>query len=455
MLKKLNENKIFEELYIVIVFAIALLGWYFKTQYGYTAIAIISVITILVFNNVKYLLPCGFGIVFSIGTGFTTDGKYGPLIFSVVIYVSAFIIYIIRNGLSFKNFKSYKGLLLLGILNLIPLIYHNTIKDGIASGALDSSATSMYLLYFGYLAYVIGYFFFAAVLNKESFRMTFKTFGYMSLLLSLECIVYILTNGFIKAYRMGWGHCNEAGILILLGLPFLVIGLIKAENKKQLILPTIKFAIAIVGIICSTSRGTYLFGIFEVAVLIVYALVVSKYRKLLIISGIGILAFALIGIQIKFGILDFMNELIDSVFVRGFYMDDRIRLYKEACYVWNTDWLTRIFGAGIVGELVKEGFEDMNTFIVYHSTFFSTLAITGILGLIALAYHFFERYSQVKVLDRQTMAFVLIGFVIVDIYGLMDNTYGMYYFMVPIVIFMAAIDTCGLSRGEKLEVDLR
>lgn len=455
MLKKMNENKIFEELYIAIIFIIALIGWFFKTQYGYMSIATSTLIVVLLFNDIKYAIPCGFGLIFSIGTGFTTDQKYGPLIGSAIVYFSVFIIYMIRNGIKLKNIKSYKGLLLLGILNLIPLIYHNTIKQGIESGALNQSATSLYILYFGYLCYVVGYFFFVIILDKNSLRMTFKTLGYMSLILSFECIIYVLTNGFIKAYRLGWGHVNEAGILILLGLPFLTIGLIKAESKKELILPVIKLLVAIVGIVCSTSRGTYLFGIIEIFVLLVYTFIVSKYRKILIASAIGILALALLGIQIKFGIVPFFNDLIDSVFVRGFYMGDRFRLWKEAFYVWNTDWLTRIFGAGMVGELTKPGFEDMNTFIVYHSTFFSALAVTGILGVIALGIHFYERYRQVKFFDKNTMIFILIGFVLVDIYGLMDNTYGMYYFMVPIVIFMAAVDSYVAEMGEKIEIDLR
>ena len=104
MLKRLNENKVFDELYIVAVFIIALIGWYLKTQYGYMAIATISLITILLLNDVKYMVPCGFGMIFSIGTGFTTNQTYGPLIGSVCIYASGFIIYIIRNGFNYKEY---------------------------------------------------------------------------------------------------------------------------------------------------------------------------------------------------------------------------------------------------------------------------------------------------------------------------------------------------------------
>ena len=125
MLKKLNENKIFEEVYIAIVCLIATIGWYFKTQYGYASIAIISFVTILLFNDSKYLVPCGLAMIFSIGTGFTTNQSYGPLIFSVLFLAASFIAYIIRNGFNYKSLKSYKGLLALSILSFIPLLYHN------------------------------------------------------------------------------------------------------------------------------------------------------------------------------------------------------------------------------------------------------------------------------------------------------------------------------------------
>lgn len=452
MFKKLNENKLFEEIYIIAVFLIALIGWYFKTQYGYTAIALISFASILIFNDVKYIVPCGFGMIFSIGTGFTTDQAYGPLVCSVAIFISSLVCYVIRNGLHLSKLKSYKGLLALSILSFIPLLYHNTIKDSIASGALDSSGTTLYILYAGYICYTFAYFIFAMVFKKDSLDMVLKTIGYMSLLLALECILHVLTIGFEKGYRVGWGHCNEAGILMLLGLPFAITGFLKANRKRDLIIPAIKLAIVLVGIICSTSRGTYLFGAVECFALFIVLLIKSKFRKTLIISALVIVAVGLVGVQIKYGIVNLVNKGISVVFVRGFTMSDRFRLYKESIVVWNENWLTRIFGAGIVAELTKEGFEDMNTFIMFHSTFFQCLATTGIIGVLALGYHFYERYSQLKLIDKDIVLFVLIGFVDVDLYGMIDNTYGMYYFMVPIVILMAALDNARPINVENINL---
>lgn len=204
------------------------------------------------------------------------------------------------------------------------------------------------------------------------------------------------------------------------------------------------------GIVCSTSRGTYLFGMIEILSLGIYCLIVTRYKKTIIVACLCIATLVIAVIQIKFGLVNFINNIIDLVFVRGLSMDDRFRLYKEAMITWNTNWLTRIFGAGIVAELTKEGFKDMNTFIMYHSTFFECLATLGIVGVLALGYHFYERYSQLKLLNKKMLIYILIGFIVVDLYGMIDNTYGMYYFMIPVVILMASFDCTTKEEIERI-----
>ncbi len=35
---------------------------------------------------------------------------------------------------------------------------------------------------------------------------------------------------------------------------------------------------------------------------------------------------------------------------------------------------------------------------------------------------------------------MLFGYLVVDAYGMIDNSYGMYYNMIPLVVFMASLD---------------
>jgi len=43
-------------------------------------------------------------------------------------------------------------------------------------------------------------------------------------------------------------------------------------------------------------------------------------------------------------------------------------------------------------------------------------------------------------MDRLFRVTSVIGYVVVDLYGLIDNTYYMYYYMIVLVVIMASID---------------
>ena len=103
--------------------------------------------------------------------------------------------------------------------------------------------------------------------------------------------------------------------------------------------------------------------------------------------------------------------------------------------------MTIIFGNGIISEMQVGGFTGFDTvYTVYHSTFFETLTVAGSVGIIALAFHFFEKYKQIFKYEKEFMLVLLVGYLFLDLYGMIDNTYGMYYYMVPLVILMASLD---------------
>ena len=100
------------------------------------------------------------------------------------------------------------------------------------------------------------------------------------------------------------------------------------------------------------------------------------------------------------------------------------------------------FGMGQVAEFIYtgsfNGYADVN--LVYHSTIFHCMATMGNMGLGFLILHFIDKYKQAFKFNKEVMGLMLIGYVMVDLYGLIDNTYGMYYYMVPLMIIMASID---------------
>ena len=158
---------------------------------------------------------------------------------------------------------------------------------------------------------------------------------------------------------------------------------------------------------------------------------------LLLFLGLGILY-----VQLYFGIPRLFDDVKNILYNNIFDGNGRERLYNNAINLFNTNFLTRILGSGIISEFeYRWSFGEYGSvFIVYHSTFFETLVMGGIVWLCFLLIHFFEKYKQLWKKELPFSLTMLVGYLLVDIYGMIDNTYGMYYYMIPLVILMASLD---------------
>ena len=88
----------------------------------------------------------------------------------------------------------------------------------------------------------------------------------------------------------------------------------------------------------------------------------------------------------------------------------------------------------IVGE-VQEGQ------VVFHSTFFQTLIVGGIFCLAFLLIHLVQKYKMLLSLEKKLAIPLFISFIMVDAYGMIDNTYHMFYYMIPLVTMLACFDS--------------
>ena len=444
MLEKINNSKITEEIYCLVIAVASVLGWYFNSHWGYMAIVPITMVGVILLNDFKYLAISILGFIFANGNMFSSDASnVAPMqmIISAGLMIIIALIYVIRNGIHLKKVKSGKALLLLAIMSPIPLIYHNIIRK---------EDSGLYFLYFNYLLYFLVYLLFLFILDKKSFRFIKLSMGYMALLLAMECILYVYNNGFIKGYNMGWGICNEAGILMMVGIPFVFIDLIKAKKLEELFIPSAKIGIILFGMFASTSRGTYIFGFVLVLLLFVWTLIISKKRISILVLMLIAISLVVLYIHLNFGIVEFYEKVKDTIFEIGLNSSGRFELYKGATDIWATDFLTVTFGNGWVAEYASERFPQLNVYVVYHSTFFQMLATLGVVGVILLLFHFYEKYKQLFKFDISICVCLFVGYILVDIYGMIDNTYGMYYYMLPLVIVMASLD----NLDKKTSIDL-
>lgn len=442
-IKKLNNNWIFEYIMIMLYILFSVLGWLYSYSYAGIGIVSLTIVLLFIFNDFKYVIPAGLCVIFSYNGGYESStfpieiACYGGVLIFIIL------LYSILNfkKSNFKRPKSYIGIMLLAISCMIPIFWNKIITQ---------ETQLMYFIYFSWVLYIVVYFVFGINLGKNSLRVVIFTFSAIAVLLFAECFLTVyrfhINNPDIpllmSTFSLGWGICNEAGILFCFCMPFVFYQLVKTKNSIISAICTISVAMCMAGIVLTTSRGAMLFGGCEFIALCVLMVIFSKKKITNIVFMLLMVALGLAFIQIYFGIPEFINDLIYSFKAVKLSDDERWTHYSDAISSWNTDWLTRIFGSGIVSKIETRwslGIYD-SVFIVYHSTFFETLVMGGIVGILALAFHFFEKYKQLWKSEKAFFLVMIFGYLFVDLYGMIDNTYGMYYYMVPLVILMASLD---------------
>ncbi len=440
-MKNIKNHPFFDEVYCLILCLISLLCWRFSSLAGMISILLIATLSLIVLNDFKYMIPCSLFFIFSNGNTFESTDFPWALFVCGIIFLIVVILYIIRHGFHISRFKSGKGVLLLSVSCVLPILWHNIILPG---------EEVLYLLYFTFLFYLLIYFIFVSSLKEDSFKFLCKSMGYMALLVSLECIWKVLLMHYSNPeesilnfyYKLGWGLCNEAGIMMCVGIPFIFINLIKTKKYSNIVICLLKLCFIMIGMLLTTSRGTILFGIIEVFLLFIWSSIFAKKRLVVCLTFISACILGIVGIQFLWGINNLVLKIKDNIFTNGLDDNGRFNLWKQAINLWNKDFVRMTFGSGIVAEYYYEFVGEIwkPVYVVYHSTLFETLAAFGNLGFAFLIIHFVEKYKQIFKLEKSIIGVMFIGYIIVDIYGLIDNTYTMYYYMVPLMIIMASLD---------------
>lgn len=306
IVEKLKTNKYFDELYILVLALIILFSWDWYFTAGTAIVIVIASAVMILFNNFKYLIPAAMFFVFSNRDGFATDKFPYELLISFIILAIAVIYFMIKNKKkpNFKNFKSILGLGLLAISCLLPIFWSN----------IPSDTPIYYVMYFAYVLYLLIYLIFANNLDKDAFSICKKSIVYLGLILAFQCMseIYTLKVNYpnlklssITFYALGWGCCNEAGIILIMSFPFLFIDYANSKSLIYHLITTIKLLIIGVGVIFTYSRGAYLFGILELLFLVPYTFFKTKNLKFYVgmIAFLAIILFVSIEVMFSTQIL--------------------------------------------------------------------------------------------------------------------------------------------------------
>ena len=410
--------------YLIYTFLIALISsllWGYGGMFSLGIMMILCAIVLFISNDIKLALPFFINFIFVNGTvAATTNISIGTIV-GVILLVAVILVYLIRNKVKFTLGKFGIPILIMAILFFIPIFW---------SGAKDFSYIFLYLAWSGY--FVIYIFIVCSVKKdiKEELAMSMEG---LSILLSLEGILSILriastTGNFRDIYTLGWGICNEAGIMLILALPFTFYRLYKNFLKKECLYDLFVLILSMVGVLVTLSRGAYMFALAEGCFLSLYFLWKKGYKKIFYIAlSSGILAIIAF-VYIKYDWV--LKHAIDAIDDNG-----RFELYEKALSIIKRNPLYFLFGAGMPFDV-----DIKDAVIVCHSTLYETLACVGIVGLIVLIIHLYQKYLFVIKNKNILNSMLLIGFIVIDIYGLIDNTYHMYYFMMILMIILAIIE---------------
>lgn len=444
---KLNNNWKFESIIAIVFVAFGIIGWQSYYIIGAIPIILLSIFLILFSNKFKYSIPAILTLLFSYNNGFELEQFPYEIVIPIAIYVLFIVVFslIKLKKADFKKIRYTIGMSILAIAFIIPIFWATEITD---------KYTIFYVMYFSWLIYLLVYVALCILIEKDSFKTVNFTFSFLPLLITYELAITLYkwhlenpTDDIFEFWSyIGWGLCNEAGIVICLCLPFIFYSIIKAESKRLSILFMFVYLIAIFGVLITMARGSYLCA-FLISISFFIVLVFKKnenrWFKISFLVTVGILA--LIPLFIHFGFIELFDKTVMKVFVKGFDVNGRDEIWEKGYNSWSSAGYKMIFGSGIVSEIktLKLYHGVQESFIVYHSTTLEVLVSSGIIGLVGLGIHLAEKYMMLFRKKEKVFTIVFfVGYLMVDLYGLIDNTYGMYYYMVPLCIIMATINNC-------------
>lgn len=417
----IKNHKYFDDLYCLALSLFALLFWCLNSMTGFVFFLVIGCLALIFLKEIKYLVPIIIYIPFINSAIFTTSVSYIPITLIGAVFLLSLVAFLLINKMKIKLDKNSLPLLIMAVLILLPILWID--KEFSGNGAM--------VLYLCGILYYIIYLIFRSSQTKMM-GIVISTHIFLPLLLTGQLIVTILTTpNWLSIFPkipllLGWGIGNEVAILICVSMPFVFYKLLTDKNK---IIPLILLMGCVFGIALTFSRAGYLIGALEFITLLIYTLhkLDNKLFKKITIISIGVLSVVALIITFRF-------NLLSSVFDDGLSSNGRIGLYLRSIDYLTENVLNFILGSGFISEIKAE------RITVWHSTLFQTLAVGGITLFGVLLYHFYKKYMPL-IKNKSPFAIItIIGFIFVDLYGLIDNTYYMYYFMIPLVIFLSALD---------------
>ena len=439
-MKKLDEiinNKLFE--YIILLFSMLMfvISYVLKDSSNFMNILTIKDILFSIF--ITFMLICSKNttnamfllLLWPFSTFSDPRLAFAGNIFKITILVASFIHYIIYRT------RIVIGKYTLGLwIYFIGLGMGGFLSDKFGGLHADNLYQPIELFIKCLLIYPILIIFFTSTV-EDDFNGFANKMVYLFLLILFELIVFKtrdLPNPFAyhgKDIDLKWGNSNIVASTLLITQAFL---LYKAYQYKEKMIVSLGFVLLyllnFIFVIAIISKGAIVAEFIGLPLFILLFFIYSKNKKLYSLCTISIILIA--------SILCFIFYKTNTDYINGFKenlnmetMHSREIIYKDAIVQWKK---APIFGIGFFGSF--HWIVETGNLQFAHNTFLEMLVISGVVGLLCLIYHIFDKYYRLIKKPSIMKFVVLLSFLIPGIYGLIDVSYCLPTFTITLIFEM-------------------
>ena len=280
--------------------------------------------------------------------------------------------------------------------------------------------------------------------NKFDFNKVSHIVNALGILLVLQVVTYYIINDdtvgsiFTKCVDVGWGIENNSSLILLLTMPFTLYLSITNKNFKQLGFSII-FILQFLAILFSYSRGATAAMALGLLIMIPVCAFLTKDKKTYLITLISFTVILFVFFQVLYlKYHDYYERFIEyALKVNMGNYNGRKPIYEEVIANYK---LHPLFGSGMFSPFYDILEEGVGEYQWGHSTLLHTILTMGTFGLLALLYHFFEKYFYlVKKMNKEKFL-VLMGFLLSGLYGMIDVSYYFINYMIVLIVILAIIE---------------
>lgn len=393
-------------------------------------------------KNVIFILIAALLTLSTQNLGINTINDANFLYIIVAIFFIGLLTHIFRFRYHFKWGYMTIGFTLMALSYFLPIIFE------------DIEATNLlYIISSIGIIYLVIYWF----INSTSSAKTedlLKNFFFMSIIILLQ-LYYTYIVGYIGygnlsflekletglktgwgRHNFGYGNINDVIIFLTIAFSGQLYYIHKNPNN---VLYWFFPIISVFATLLSGSRGGWVIWILLMLLVYLFFLTQGNKRQIFFSS------VAIIFILVPFVRYPEITKIFLETFKQGGFDDlnnfssSRIQLYKDALAIFKK---YPIFGGGWTAQ-----FETyQNRIVIFHSSIFQTLAISGLFGFFSFIVFMMSSFVLfIKKMNYHVM-FLLFSWIATFVHGLVDNTTHMVVFTILSILIFNAVENEGTSE---------